>query len=456
MRKLTKKMLAILFAGLLCVSIGVAAAVLIAGRDIPPPDTSDLTLERPWMPEEENAFFTFKKAASQYYCAYEHHNEFISDYLTGEYSFDEAFVRRTLERNAETFHHLHEGVEREKYIAPERKNPMTPEPYMAEWRALGRLLAVKVRFNRKEGHYEKATETCVLLLRFGNIIKENSDTLIDYLVGFSLHAISLNETRELVRKADITEYQIKRLSWALDSMSPPDASFERVMRGEYYSLSRLLGILKNDSDKLLKLTPDYVPERLRWVLKTSWLYDYFLQPNRTKKDFADVFRNLIENSSRSYAELDLIIAEKQDVQESTDFITLIRRPNAIGKYFVSSFIPALSQTIQRKLQAECEINATRLIVALHAFYKAETRLPKTLDALVPEFLDQVPGDPYDGAPFRYDKSLDVVYSVGKNLEDHGGRDAVQALGKEHWNWRFHGEDYAFPIGIQNAQLRRKR
>ena len=48
------------------------------------------------------------------------------------------------------------------------------------------------------------------------------------------------------------------------------------------------------------------------------------------------------------------------------------------------------------------------------------RLPPTLDAVVPEYLDAVPADPYDGKPFRYVPEKAVVYSVSKDLQDSGG------------------------------------
>lgn len=108
------------------------------------------------------------------------------------------------------------------------------------------------------------------------------------------------------------------------------------------------------------------------------------------------------------------------------------------------------------MRAECELKATRLIVALHAFDRAEGGLPEALDALVPEYLDRVPRDPYDGASFRYDRSLEVVYSVGENLEDHGGRDVLRMLEDEDWeDWMRHrdADDYVFPIGVRDPRFR---
>jgi hypothetical protein len=43
--------------------------------------------------------------------------------------------------------------------------------------------------------------------------------------------------------------------------------------------------------------------------------------------------------------------------------------------------------------------------------------------LIPEFLDKVPTDPYDGKPLRYRRLDDgvVVYSIGRDGKDDGGK-----------------------------------
>jgi hypothetical protein len=56
-------------------------------------------------------------------------------------------------------------------------------------------------------------------------------------------------------------------------------------------------------------------------------------------------------------------------------------------------------------------------------YKAKHgRLPEKLQDLVPDFVDAVPLDPFDGKPLRYraDGERFVVYSVHENARDDGG------------------------------------
>jgi hypothetical protein len=61
-----------------------------------------------------------------------------------------------------------------------------------------------------------------------------------------------------------------------------------------------------------------------------------------------------------------------------------------------------------------------LRLAARAYVIAKGKLPDSLDALVPEFLPNVPRDPYDGKPVRYIPDTGEVYLIGDNYRDDGG------------------------------------
>ncbi len=68
-------------------------------------------------------------------------------------------------------------------------------------------------------------------------------------------------------------------------------------------------------------------------------------------------------------------------------------------------------------------DVARVGLALELYRSAKGEYPAKLDALAPEFLPELPPDPYTGKPLRYlrgEKGF-VVYSVGEDLFDAGGR-----------------------------------
>ncbi|HHN77741.1 MAG TPA: hypothetical protein ENK11_03570 [Phycisphaerales bacterium] len=92
------------------------------------------------------------------------------------------------------------------------------------------------------------------------------------------------------------------------------------------------------------------------------------------------------------------------------------------------------------MRSKTEIGAVRVAIALERSRLAEGAWPASLDALVPAYLDSIPVDPFTDGPLRYalGEGGPVVYSVGMDREDDGGRASPKA-------WRFvsvdHVEDY---------------
>ncbi len=61
-------------------------------------------------------------------------------------------------------------------------------------------------------------------------------------------------------------------------------------------------------------------------------------------------------------------------------------------------------------------------VAMYHYRATHGRFPEKLDDLVPEFLFEVPQDPFDGAPLKLKQAEGgpVVYSIGPDMTDDGG------------------------------------
>ncbi len=95
------------------------------------------------------------------------------------------------------------------------------------------------------------------------------------------------------------------------------------------------------------------------------------------------------------------------------------------------------KTLEKKLRNvwfRCSINL--LLKHTGRILTATGRLPDVLTDLVPAYLDTVPTDPFDGNEMRY-KKLEagfVVYSIGEDLSDDGGKEKPPRRTKESPNW----------------------
>jgi hypothetical protein len=99
-------------------------------------------------------------------------------------------------------------------------------------------------------------------------------------------------------------------------------------------------------------------------------------------------------------------------------------------------MPAMTKVSERYRRGVGNLRCAFVAVALERYRRDHDHWPETLDALVPDYLSEVPSDPQDGKPLRFQRRLDgvVVYSIGSDGADHGGklnRQNPWALGGDH-------------------------
>ena len=101
------------------------------------------------------------------------------------------------------------------------------------------------------------------------------------------------------------------------------------------------------------------------------------------------------------------------------------------------------KTLERAAVGQNRLDQTVLACALERYRLAEGAYPATLEALVPQFLEQVPVDVCDGRPLRYrrlEPGRFQLYSVGWNEADEGGLVVLKPDGSDFdpdrgdWVW----------------------
>ncbi|KAF0170369.1 MAG: Uncharacterized protein FD161_4673 [Limisphaerales bacterium] len=94
-------------------------------------------------------------------------------------------------------------------------------------------------------------------------------------------------------------------------------------------------------------------------------------------------------------------------------------------------------------------------IALHRHRLKHERFSAALDALVPEFLSEVPRDFMDGQPLRYKLQPDgqfLLWSVGEDFKDNGGDPtSVGASSYNPFDW-LKGRDWVWPLPASNTEV----
>ena len=76
-----------------------------------------------------------------------------------------------------------------------------------------------------------------------------------------------------------------------------------------------------------------------------------------------------------------------------------------------------------RAEADVAFNGAALVIALEFYRRSHGSHPETLDALAPEYIDSIPGDPFTGNALIYKRVGEdyQLYSLGIDGEDDGGR-----------------------------------
>ncbi len=99
--------------------------------------------------------------------------------------------------------------------------------------------------------------------------------------------------------------------------------------------------------------------------------------------------------------------------------------------FAACMLSGMTKAAQRAAFTQTGLDAATVACALRRYRLAQGQFPPTLDALVPQFMAQLPHDIINGQPLHYrrtDSDHFVLYSVGWNEKDDGGVVAVSPTG----------------------------
>jgi hypothetical protein len=91
--------------------------------------------------------------------------------------------------------------------------------------------------------------------------------------------------------------------------------------------------------------------------------------------------------------------------------------NRQGRHIIRNVL-----TLEKEIDRQARARVTRAGLAVERYRLAEGHLPKSLDNLIPAFMQVMPDDPFNGENLRYRrlKTGFVVYSVNEDLSDNSG------------------------------------
>ncbi len=446
--------------------IGMVSAVLVAGlvvgyviisMDEDPTDDSDLRPARLDIPDEQNGYTYFAQASRIWVwpgiekkedgsradvpgCRNrkgstidEERRELLSSVLLGD-KRDHALAAELLKSNEAALALCDKGLACPFFQLQEVLNYKDSLADWCELLHLGNLMRLCSQAHLRAGKSDDAWQEAIKVVRFGHTVENGRGILIGWLIGRTVKGLGLETLRQTLRDSSAPPDRLKQYAADLMAFSDDGAGLAQTMCAEYQWHVNILEDFRSGDyalDRIKGLTPE--AKRAAWqrYLNRGVLLRY----NETKRLLAEPTRVIIENASKPYSERKPYVRTWRTANERGVLGHLLDG-NLVGRMLLTLLSPSVEGAVGLKYRGQIDTAATRALIALKAFKTETGRLPETLAELVPEFLDAVPLDDFDGKPLRYSREKKCVYSVGADLVDSGGHSKE---GARQW-WTEHKPD----------------
>jgi hypothetical protein len=417
-----------------------SAFVILVQDESSPPDDSDLLLVRPQVPDDQNAWTYYAQAGEKLSLpqgdddskwpaappAGEKPPEKAPEAEPGDpppnvrdrwnavvdtTAWEQPLIAEVLARNAEALALWEKGLAVPECLLPEVKAFDADISAVYSFLNLSNLVIVRARNRAGQGNAEDALDDAMRLVRFGQHIEGGKGTLVDYLVAITIKGMGLELIGDLTHESRLPPDRLRRCAADLSPYQTAPGALANSLRAEYaFSRAFWEKVVSGemDLDVFMRGTPR------RGAME--WPERFLFKPNRTRRLIAEAYRELIAAAPKYFADMpghDKFYAVAVEEQR-------LAGGNLRGGRIFELYLSSVSGALSLKCQTNVQVAATRVLVAMKAFKIDKGRLPATLDELVPDYLDAVPLDDFDGKPLRYNPAKKIIYTVGKDLRDDGG------------------------------------
>ena len=402
---MVRRAAAVLAIGIAALAAGAVVHVRRGSHDAAPPDDADLAIVAEPVPDSTNGLHILATTVGSLPWSEADEERLHAMRLRGE--FDEPFVRELVARADRALAGLDSALAAPAFASPPMERMDGAVPDFASWIRVGQIAGYRAGLRAQDGDLAGALDGALVPLRFANrVLADPSAVLVHALVSTRIKTSGMWAFQTALAWAAPTAEQSREIARRIGA-ERIDPGAWRAMWAREYALEKVALHAPAPGDFGVRAVwPPFVPEL------------YLYQPNATTALFADLIREL-----RSYAAGPCSAIRAPIPHPSGAALTLdaLLRPNAMGRATFAESSRHLRYYELRRCRSDADLAALQALVGLRAWLGSHGTLPPTLDALVPEFLDSVPADPYGDRPLGYDAELRRLSSVGSRLDvDPGG------------------------------------
>lgn len=224
-----------------------------------------------------------------------------------------------------------------------------------------------------------------------------------------MHMACVQAAAEILRQVRLGSPALAVFQNEFHQCAPTDGLLQGAMNALYVHEKKLLFGEKSGVpvDTLPRGVTQERPARL------------FFKKHETLGLFADAIRRLRN---------EIVLAPYAALGDSTQTVRSHRRnrplmiqPNGAGAAYFAEHIEPFLDIPERHGLAKARHGLILCLFAVRRHVADHQKLPADLSVLVPNYLLEVPMDPFSGEPLQYDPLKGLLYSVGADLMKSGGK-----------------------------------
>ena len=366
---------------LIALFIGLILFLRFWNFDIPEQDFSDMLPTRRNIPKESNGFYVYRQA----YAKITDVEKLEELYKNHESSKEE--IEAFLAENKEALALIDKALTMD-FEEPDIKLLSDQMPYVREWDSLLSILILK--------------QNPQMSFLFLNHLSSHTDETVSFLVLHNLLKKYLTDQVFI-----LTQDEAKKLTQNFKK------SFKEGLQGNfsiYHDILKSLSSGKTSYQEVFNKKDRYDYELIKIAL--------FLQVNRTSKISYDYHKEMMASADKNFMESSFNLKFYSGYIHQLGYKELY---NYFGRDILKKVFINPRFLVIKYFETLSYIKLRACVGALRLYQKDQGKPPESLNVLVPKYLAEIPVDPFDGEPLRYDAKRGVIYSVGRNRVDDGGQ-----------------------------------
>ena len=237
-----------------------------------------------------------------------------------------------------------------------------------------------------EGNWEQGVSNIIDHAEFAKRATKGSRTLITNLIGKAVLKISLFGLASVMNQPDCPETVFEMVLNRLDELEYDEYGSRKPLLAEGFSISQVKSALP------------------------------FFQVNRTKKYYYDHLSTVVESESIPPSQWEKHPKDRPVVKNG--FFWWIQNP--LGKInYENKMLGNFATVVLKSIHSKTLYDMVRVSAELHLKYDPEKSVQENLNGLD---LYKALLDPCSGKPYIWHAKKQMLYSIGADLDDDGGKD----------------------------------